>query len=53
MSSPKTSSDAIAALVWIFVGAFAFGAWQESIGAGIFMFVLFSFALDKLYDWKG
>ena len=53
MSSPKIGGDAIAYLVWILVGALSFGAWQESTGAGVFAFVIFSFALDKLYDWKG
>ena len=52
MNSPKTSGDAMAALVWILAGALGFGVWQESMGAGVFIFVIFSFAPDKLYDWK-
>jgi hypothetical protein len=45
-------SDAVQCFVLAIVGSLGFGAWQESVGAGLFILVVFIFAIEKLFDWK-
>ena len=52
MNSSKTD-NAVICLILSAISSLGFGAWQESLGAGIFIFVVFVFVIiEKVFDWK-
>jgi len=51
----KSDNGALIILGLSFLGAFAFGAWQQNFGAGIFMFIVLLIAccvVDTLNEIK-